>query len=340
MNVDAIDGEIGRTVTLLSVVAPVYNEEALIREFYARVCSALEGLAFELVLVDDGSSDGTPLALHRLAADDPRVRVVFLSRNFGHQTALTAGLDHARGDAVVMLDADLQDPPELIPRMLDHWRAGIDVVYAVREQRDGESLFKLATARWFYRLFDKLAQVELEHNSGDFRLLDRQALDALLSMRERSRFLRGMTVWVGYRQAAVPYRRDPRYAGETKYTLTKMLKFSLDAISSFSHRPLQLATLFGFLISTLAFVAIPVVVVMRLAGSYLPGFSSITIAILLLGGIQLIALGIIGEYVGRIYDEVKGRPLYLVRTRLNMPGSETPTPPLPPAEQSLLERRS
>jgi dolichol-phosphate mannosyltransferase len=311
-----------RTLSLLSVVAPVYNEEALIDEFYARVCGALEGIDFELVLVDDGSADGTPAALDRLAAGDPRVRVVYLSRNFGHQTALTAGLDHARGDAVVMLDADLQDPPELIPRMLDNWRAGCDVVYAVREHREGESRFKLATARWFYSLFDRLAKVELHHNSGDFRLLDRRALDALLSMRERNRFLRGMTVWVGYTQAAVPYRRDPRYAGETKYTLAKMLRFSLDAISSFSDRPLQLATLLGFLISTLAFVAIPVVIVLRLLHSYLPGFGSITITVLLLGGIQLITIGIIGEYVGRIYDEVKGRPLYLVRAQRNFPAAE------------------
>ena len=312
----------GRELRLLSVVAPVYNEEALVGEFHARVCAALEGLLFELVLVDDGSSDRTPLILDELAEGDPRVRVVYLSRNFGHQTALTAGLDHARGDAVVMLDADLQDPPELIPVMLDHWRAGCDVVYAVREQREGESRFKLSTARWFYRLFDKLAQVELQHNSGDYRLLDRRALDALLSMRERNRFLRGMTVWVGYRQAAVPYRRDPRYAGETKYTFGKMLRFSLDAISSFSHRPLQLATLLGFAISTLAFIAIPVVVVLRLLGSYLPGFSALTILVLLLGGIELIAIGIIGEYVGRIYDEVKGRPLYLVRARHNLPEPE------------------
>src|SRR5258708_26861780 len=248
-----------RQLELLSVVAPVYDEEATIDEFCARVCKALDGLPFELVLVDDGSTDGSAAALERLAGADPRVRVVFLSRNFGHQTALTAGLDHARGDAVVMLDADLQDPPELIPKTLDNWRAGCDVVYAVREHRDGESRFKLATARWFYSLFDRLAQVELQHNSGDFRLLDRRALDALLSMRERNRFLRGMTVWVGYTHAAVPYRRDARYAGETKYTVSKMLRFSLDAVSSFSHRPLQLATLLGFLISTLAFIAIPVV---------------------------------------------------------------------------------
>src|ERR1700722_9278342 len=312
-----------RELALLSVVAPVYNEEATVGEFYARICTALEGIPFELVLVDDGSTDGSPAALERLAEQDPRVRIVFLSRNFGHQTALTAGLDHARGDAVVMLDADLQDPPELISTMLDHWRAGCAVVYAVREQRQGESRFKLSTAKWFYKLFDKLAQVELQHNSGDFRLLDRRALDALLSMRERNRFLRGMTVWVGFTQAAVPYRRAPRYAGETKYTLTKMLRFSLDAISSFSPRPLQLATLFGFLISTLAFVAIPVVIVLRILGSYLPGFSPLTIVVLLLGGIELIAIGIIGEYVGRIYDEVKGRPLYLVRARRNMPEPST-----------------
>lgn len=315
-----------RNLGLLSVVAPVYNEEATIDEFYGRVCSALSGIQFELVLVDDGSTDGSVASLERLAATDPRVRIVYLSRNFGHQTALTAGLDHARGDAVVMLDADLQDPPELITMMLDRWRAGCDVVYAVREQRDGESRFKLTTARWFYRLFDKLAQVDLQHNSGDFRLLDRRPLDALLSMRERNRFLRGMTVWVGYTQAAVPYSRDPRYAGETKYTVSKMLRFSLDAISSFSHRPLQLATLLGFLISTLAFVAIPIVIVLRILGSYLPGFSALTITVLLLGGIQLITIGIIGEYVGRIYDEVKGRPLYLVRAKRNMSEADAPEP--------------
>jgi polyisoprenyl-phosphate glycosyltransferase len=311
-----------RTPDLVSVVAPIYNEEGTIEEFHARVCAALDGLPFELVLVDDGSSDGSPMKLTQLAHEDPRVRVVQLSRNFGHQTALTAGLDHASGDPVVMLDADLQDPPELIPTMLDHWRAGCDVVYAVREHRAGESRFKLSTARWFYRLFDKLAQVELQPNSGDFRLLDRRPLDALLSMRERNRFLRGMTVWVGYTQAAVPYQRDARYAGETKYTLSKMLRFSLDAISSFSHRPLQLATLLGFVISTLAFIAIPIVVVLRVLGSYLPGFSALTIVVLLLGGIELIAIGIIGEYVGRIYDEVKGRPLYLVRARQNLPDRE------------------
>jgi polyisoprenyl-phosphate glycosyltransferase len=310
-----------RSLSLLSVVAPVFNEDELIAEFHARVTAALEHVPFELVLVDDGSTDGTALALERLADEDPRVRVVSLSRNFGHQTALTAGLDHATGDAVVMLDADLQDPPELITTMLDHWRAGCDVVYAVRRARAGESRFKLATARWFYAIFDHLAQIDLQRDSGDFRLLDRRALDALLAMRERNRFLRGMTVWVGFTQAAVPYSRDARYAGTTKYTLARMLRFSADAILSFSERPLQLATLLGLIISALAFVAIPVVIVLRLLGQYLPGFGTLTIAVLLLGGIQLVSIGIIGEYVGRIYDEVKGRPLYLVKARRNLTGS-------------------
>jgi glycosyltransferase involved in cell wall biosynthesis len=308
-----------RTPTLLSVVAPVYDEQELIEEFVSRTCAAVAPLHFELVLVNDGSSDRTPELLDQIAASDPRVRVVHLSRNFGHQAALTAGLEHARGDIVAMIDADLQDPPELILEMIERWRAGADVVYAVRKQREGETAFKLATASWFYKLFDRLAQVDLEPNSGDFRLLDRRALDALLAMTERSRFLRGMTVWVGFTQTAVPYERDARTAGETKYTLRKMLRFSLDAIASFSHLPLQVATYVGLLSAGLAFIAIPVVILLRIFGSYLPGFGSITIAILLLGGIQLIALGVIGEYVGRIYDEVKHRPLYIVREERNRP---------------------
>jgi polyisoprenyl-phosphate glycosyltransferase len=309
-----------RVPALLSVVAPVYNEEELVEAFVRRACAAVADYTFELVLVNDGSSDSTPELLDRLAAADPRVRVIHLSRNFGHQAALTAGLEHAAGDVVAMIDADLQDPPELIPRMVEQWEHGSDVVYAVRKQREGETAFKLATASWFYKLFDKLAQVDLEPNSGDFRLLDRRALDALLSMTERSRFLRGMTVWVGFTQTAVPYERDARAAGETKYTLRKMLRFSLDAIASFSHLPLQLATYAGLLSASVAFIAIPIVIALHFTGSYLPGFSTLTIAILLLGGIQLIALGVIGEYVGRIYDEVKHRPLYIVRDERNRPG--------------------
>jgi polyisoprenyl-phosphate glycosyltransferase len=302
-----------RTPALLSVVAPVYNEEELIEEFVSRARDAVADFEYELILVDDGSSDRTGELLDRIAHANPRVRVIHLSRNFGHQAALTAGLEHAAGDVVAMIDADLQDPPELIPDMISRWSQGADVVYAVRQQREGETAFKLATARWFYKLFDKLAQVDLEPNSGDFRLLDRRALDALLTMTERSRFLRGMTVWVGFTQTAVSYERDARQAGETKYTLRRMLRFSLDAITSFSHLPLQLATYAGMLSAGIAFIAIPVVILLRVLGSYLPGFGAITIAVLLLGGIQLIALGLIGEYVGRIYEEVRHRPTYIVR---------------------------
>jgi glycosyltransferase involved in cell wall biosynthesis len=308
-----------RLLKRLSVCAPVFNEEELVEVFYERATAALAGFVYELIVVDDGSKDATPAILDRLADADPRLRVIHLSRNFGHQAALTAGLEHARGDAVAMLDADLQDPPELIRDMVDLWAQGSDVVYAVRSQREGETRFKLATATWFYKLFDKLAQVDLEPNSGDFRLLDRRALDALLAMGERSRFLRGMTVWIGFTQTAISYQRDARYAGETKYPLRKMLRFSLDAISSFSHLPLQMATYLGFLFSGVAFLAIPVVIALRIFDSYLPGFGSITIAILMLGGIQLIAIGLIGEYVGRIYDEVKRRPLYIVGDRRNEP---------------------
>jgi polyisoprenyl-phosphate glycosyltransferase len=313
-----------REPRLLSVVAPMFDEEETVDVFYERVRTALDGVAFELVLVDDASRDRTPELLDRLADSDPRVHVLHLSRNFGHQAAITAGLEHARGDVVAMLDGDLQDPPELIPTMLDHWRTGSDVVYGVRESRVGETRFKLASARWFYRLFSRVTGLELRENSGDFRLLDRRALDAVLSMRERNRFLRGMTVWVGFTQTGVPYQRDARHAGETKYTLRRMLRFSLDAISSFSSVPLQAATLLGFFFSLCAFLGLPLVIAARVAGIYVPGVSTILFVILLLGGIQLITVGIIGEYVGRIYDEVKGRPLYVVREGRNIGAEEAP----------------
>jgi glycosyltransferase involved in cell wall biosynthesis len=309
----------GRHLGLLSIIAPVFNEEAVIEEFHRRVEAAITGVDLELLLVDDGSTDGTPAALDGLAARDPRVRVITLSRNFGHQAALTAGLDHARGEAIVMIDGDLQDPPEVVPRMLDEWRRGSDVVYAVRSARPGETRGKLLTARWFYRLFSRLAQIDLRPDAGDFRLLDRRALEALLSMRERNRFLRGMTVWVGFRQSAVTYDRDPRYAGETKYTLRRMLRFALDAISSFSYVPLQAATVLGFVCSFVAFVAIPVAIGFKIAGQFVPGITTLLLVVLLLGGIQLITVGIIGEYLGRVYEEVKRRPLYVVRDRKNLP---------------------
>jgi dolichol-phosphate mannosyltransferase len=307
-----------REIRLVSVVAPMLDEVGTAEEFYRRVCKVFGDVPFELIVVDDGSTDGTRDVLAALAERDDRVKVVELSRNFGHQTAITAGLDHATGDAVVMIDADLQDPPEVIPTMIARWREGADVVYAVRAERDGETRFKLMSARWFYRLMSKLSPVDLRQDSGDFRLLDRRALDALGSMRERNRYLRGMTVWVGFTQTAVAYKRDRRYAGETKYPLRKMLRFALDAIVSFSHTPLQVATLVGFAFAGAAFVGIPAAVTMRIFGQFVPGVATTVIAVLLLGGIQLMAIGVIGEYVGRIYDEVKARPLYLVRERRNL----------------------
>jgi dolichol-phosphate mannosyltransferase len=312
-----------REPELVSVVAPMHDEEATAASFCDRVRAALQDLRFELLIVDDGSGDGTNAQLARQAEQDPRVKVLTLSRNFGHQAALTAGLDHATGDVVVMMDGDLQDPPELIPEMLQRWRDGADVVYAVREQRAGETRFKRTTARWFYKTFRSMTELDLVPESGDFRLMGRAALDALLAMPERNRFLRGMTVWVGFTQTAVPFHREARSAGETKYTLPKMLRFSFDAITSFSHRPLQWATLLGFAFSLLAFIGIPITVVARYTNQFVPGVPSTILVVLLLGGIQLITVGIIGEYVGRIYDEVKRRPLYVVRDRVNV---EAPPP--------------
>jgi glycosyltransferase involved in cell wall biosynthesis len=307
-----------REPALLSVAAPMHDEEDTAAKFHARVVAALDGIPFELVIVDDGSRDGTGAVLAELASRDERVKVVTLSRNFGHQAALTAALEHARGDVVVMLDGDLQDPPEAIPAMLDRWREGADVVYAVRTRREGETAFKRTTASWFYRLFRSLADIDLTPESGDFRLMDRRPLNALLAMPERNRFLRGMSVWVGFTQTAVTFEREARTAGRTKYTLRRMLRFSFDAITSFSYRPLQFATLLGFVCSALAFVAVPLTVVARYTNIYERGVPSLIVVILLLGGIQLICVGIIGEYVGRIYDEVKHRPLYVVRDKANL----------------------
>jgi glycosyltransferase involved in cell wall biosynthesis len=317
----ARDGREPRALKLLSVVAAAYNEEATIEPFYKRVCSALDGLPFEIVVVDDGSGDSTPAILDRLASTDPRFRVISLSRNFGFQRAVSAALDHARGNVVVTIDVDLQDPPEVILALLEKWRSGADVVYAVREARPGETRLKLASARWFSRIFARLTQLRVPENVGDFRLLDRRPLDALLSMRERARFLRGLVVWVGFTQATVPYERNPRFAGSTKYTWRGLVRVSLDAISSFSHVPLQAAAVLGFFISGgVLLIGIPYVIIERIAGVYVPGVSTVLVAVLLLGGIQLITLGLIGEYIAGIYEEVKQRPLYVVRARRNLQG--------------------
>jgi glycosyltransferase involved in cell wall biosynthesis len=301
-----------RDPELVSVAAPMHDEEGTAAAFYERVTAALEGVPFELVIADDGSRDATGELLARLAGEDERVKVVTLARNFGHQAALTAALEHASGDVVVMMDGDLQDPPEVIPEMLDRWRGGADVVYAVRSRREGETAFKRRTASWFYRLFRFLADIDLPPDAGDFRLMDRRPLP------ERNRFLRGMSVWVGFTQTAVTFEREARSAGKTKYSLRRMIRFSFDAITSFSHRPLQFATLLGFVFSAVAFLAIPLTIVARYTNIYERGVPSVIVVTLLLGGIQLICVGIIGEYLGRIYDEVKHRPLYVVRDKANL----------------------
>ncbi len=299
-----------------SIVVPVYNEAESLPELYRRVREVMETLGepWELVLVDDGSVDGSTEHIRRLAQSDPRVRPVIFARNFGHQIAVTAGLDYARGQAVIIMDADLQDPPEIIPRLIERWREGYEVVYAVRAEREGETWFKKVTAAFFYRLIYRIADVKIPLDTGDFRLLDRKVVDVLRRMRERHRFLRGMAAWVGFRQIGVEYRRAARFAGETKYPFRKMLRLALNAITGFSYFPLQLATFFGFFCAGLAIFSIPIVIILRMTGwQTFQGQATTLISVLFLGGVQLISLGILGEYIGRIYDEVKGRPLYIVR---------------------------
>lgn len=299
-----------------SVAVPVFNEIEALPELYRRVAEVMDGLGepWELVLVDDGSTDGSREWIEAKAEEDPRVRPVIFARNFGHQIGLTAGLDYSRGEAVIVMDADLQDPPEVIPEMVARWREGYEVVYGVREAREGEGWFKKFTAALFYRLINRITDVDIPVDTGDFRLMDRKVVEALKSMREQHRFPRAMAAWVGFRQTGVSYRRAPRIAGETKYPFRKMLRLALNAITAFSYFPLQIATYMGFACAGLAILAIPVVVVMRLAGSQaFYGQATALIAVLFLGGVQLISLGILGEYIGRIYDEAKGRPLYIVR---------------------------
>ena len=298
-----------------SVVAPVYNEIGCIQEFYQQASSAMKILheSWELVLVDDGSTDGSTDAIRKIAKKDAHVRPVIFARNFGHQIAVTAGLDYARGDAVIIIDADLQDPPAVMLDLIKKWKEGFEVVYAVRCKREGESWFKLFTASLFYRLIYRITDVKIPLDTGDFRLLDRKVVDVMGQMRERHRFLRGMAAWVGYRQVGVEYDRKERFAGKTKYPFGKMLKLALNAITSFSYFPLQMATYIGFISAGISILAIPIVVALRLSNQVaLLGQATTLIAVLFLGGVQLITLGILGEYVGRIYDESKGRPLYIV----------------------------
>ncbi|MDJ0754699.1 MAG: glycosyltransferase family 2 protein [Ardenticatenaceae bacterium] len=302
---------------MISIIAPVYNEEKVLPELYRRIVAVMVSAdePWELLLINDGSKDQSAEVIAQLHNQDNRVRGLSFSRNFGFQEAVTAGLDYARGDAVVLTDADLQDPPELIPEMIAKWREGYDVVYGVRSVREGETWFKKMTAKAFYRLIHRITSVNIPLDTGDFRLMDRRVVDAIRGMRERNRFLRGMVPWVGFKQIGVPYVRQARYAGTSKFeSVGQMLPFAINAITSFSYLPLRLATYLGFIVASLSAVAIVLVVLIRLMtpSVALEGQATTLTMVLFLGGIQLICLGIIGEYLGRIYDEVKGRPLYLI----------------------------
>lgn len=304
----------------ISLIAPVYNEEPVLHELYRRVKEVMDktGESWELVLVNDGSRDRSAEIIGELYALDSRVKGVSFSRNFGFQVAVTAGLDHASGDAIIITDADLQDPPEVMPEMIAKWREGYDVVYGVRASREGETWFKRFTAAAFYRLIDRITGINIPLDTGDFRLMDRRVVDAIRLMPERNRFLRGMVPWVGFRQTGVMYDRKARFAGTSKFSSVKqMLPFALNAITGFSYFPLQLATYLGFAIAGLSVLAILAVILLRLFSPVEPllGQATTLVVVLFLGGVQLISLGIIGEYLGRIYDEVKARPLYLVKQK-------------------------
>jgi len=300
----------------LSIVVPVYNEEAVLRPFHQRLSGVLDGLdmAAEILFVNDGSNDETVHVVRDLRQEDGRIALVDLSRNFGKEIALTAGLDHAAGDAVVVIDADLQDPPELIPRLISRWRDGYDVVYAKRARRTGESWLKKASARYFYRLMQRTGRVRIPEDTGDFRLLSRRAVIALSKLRERHRFMKGLFTWIGYPQVAVEYERDPRFAGDSKWGYWGLWNLALEGVTSFTVAPLKVATYIGVLTALGAFGFGAVIIAKTLVfGRDLAGYPSLMVVVLFIGGIQLVALGLIGEYLGRIFNESKKRPLYLVQ---------------------------
>jgi dolichol-phosphate mannosyltransferase len=315
---------------LLSVVVPCFNEEDVMESTHDRLVHVLDegtDVDFELIYVDDCSHDQTLAKLKAIQATDGRVRLVSLSRNFGQPVAVTVGLEHTAGDVVVVIDADLQDPPEVIREMLKHWRDGADVAYGVRQTREGETRFKLWTAKAFYRVFNRLSDVPVPVDTGYFRLMDRRVVEALLAMPERDRFVRGMVSWVGFRQEPVFYQRDRRFAGTTKYPLVKMLRVATDGILSFSMVPLRIAAWMGFVASGVALIGILYALVLRLLTQiWVTGWTLLFIAVLFLGGVQLISLGIMGEYLGRIYGEVKRRPLYFIKERVGFPPSGTHQP--------------
>ncbi|WP_059414492.1 glycosyltransferase family 2 protein [Cupriavidus basilensis] len=309
----------------ISVVVPLFNEEAVLPQFHFRLLRVMERLAsdYEIIYVDDGSRDRSLELAHQLKANEARVGIVELSRNFGKEAALTAGLDMAGGDAVVIIDADLQDPPELIPALIDKWREGFDVVYATRTSRDGESLLKKFTAHWFYRLMGKLSDTEIPADTGDFRVMSRRAVAALGQLREQHRFMKGLYSWIGFRQTAVMYRRDARASGTTKFNYRKLLRFAVDGITAFSTVPLKFATSIGLLVAIPAFCMATFIVGKTLIyGDPVHGYPSMMTVLLMLGGLQLVFLGVLGEYVGRLFNEVKRRPVYLVASYTAPAGSE------------------
>lgn len=303
----------------LSIVIPIYNEAGLLEELWDRLRVALDplGLHWEVIFIDDGSRDETWSVLERLARTDYRIRALGLSRNFGHQIAISAGLEWARGDAVVIMDGDLQDPPELIPEFVRQWQAGYEVVYAIRARREASALKRLAY-RAFYRLLARMAEVDIPLDAGDFGLMDRRVVEVLRRMPERNRFVRGLRSWAGFRQIGLPYVRPARARGRSKYSWRRLFRLALDGLVAFSTVPLRLATWVGFLVSGVSFVGIVLYLYRYFTTPRVPGFTSLIIALLFLGGIQLITIGIIGEYIGRIYDEVKQRPLYVVARTLNL----------------------
>jgi polyisoprenyl-phosphate glycosyltransferase len=307
--------------TLLSVVVPLYNEEQVIDELYSRLTHVLEGggLDYEIILVNDGSHDETLIRAKAVCAADRRVKLISFSRNFGHQIAITAGMDKAVGAAVVVIDADLQDPPEVIMDMVATWKQGFDVVYGVRKKREGETLFKTLSASLFYRTMKRITSINIPVDAGDFRLMDRKVVDQLKNMRERSRYIRGMVSWVGFKQGQVEYVREKRFAGNTKYPFKRMVKFALDGMLSFSQIPLKVSSAFGFLSAGLSFFFMIYGLIIRsfYPEQAVPGWASLFVAILFLGGVQLICIGILGEYLGRINEEIKGRPIYICEEELN-----------------------
>ncbi|MEL6909209.1 MAG: glycosyltransferase family 2 protein [Cyanobacteria bacterium J06598_4] len=309
----------------ISTIVPLYNESASIPRLFARLIPVLEqlGISYEVICINDGSQDQTIEKLRELNRQNPRIKIVNLSRNFGKEIALTAGLDYASGAAVIPLDADLQDPPELIAQLVAKWREGYDVVYATRRSRQGETWFKKISAKAFYRTIGKMSHVPIPANTGDFRLLDRRVVEAIKQLPERTRFMKGLFAWVGYRQTAILFDREPRYSGQSTWNYWKLWNFALDGIISFSFLPLKVWSYVGTSISLVSLIyALFLVIRTLILGVDVPGYASLMVAILFLGGIQLITLGVLGEYLGRVYEEVKGRPLYFVREKYGFDGSE------------------